>query len=103
MRNHGKFTAVKTCHWRNYSVWLMSHSTVPVFEASKHYGHKSVHKGGVHHGNANYPTPVLEGKEAVDFLNRIAKEQSEKVKLTPPPRLHEVHEQVKKDVQRRKK
>lgn len=40
------------------------------------------------------PTPVLEGKEAADFLKRLAKEQTEKKSLTPTPGLHVVRTKI---------
>jgi hypothetical protein len=40
------------------------------------------------------PTPVLEGKEAADFLKKIAREQDEKAPLTPTPKLQEVREKI---------
>jgi hypothetical protein len=49
------------------------------------------------------PTPVLEGKEAADFLKRIAREQEEKRPLTPTPRLEEAREKILADARSRKK
>jgi hypothetical protein len=49
------------------------------------------------------PTPVLEGKEAAEFLKRLAKEQDQKTPLTPTPRLKQARAKILADAQPRKK
>jgi len=43
------------------------------------------------------PTPVLEGKEAADFIKTILKEQNFKVPLTPLPRIEEARKKIREN------
>jgi len=42
------------------------------------------------------PTPVLQGKEAVKFLNTLHKEADKPVGLTPTPKLKQAQELIEK-------
>jgi len=46
------------------------------------------------------PTPVLEGKEAADFI-KILKEQNIKVPLTPLPRIEEARKKIRENANAR--
>ncbi len=48
------------------------------------------------------PTPVLEGKEAADFIKTILKEQNIKVPLTPLPRIEEARKKIRENANARK-
>lgn len=48
-------------------------------------------------------TPVLKGKEADAFLEKIHKDQNKPVNLTPTPRLVEACELIKEHAKRNKK
>jgi len=43
------------------------------------------------------PTPVLEGKDAADFIKTILKEQDIKVPLTPLPRIEQALKKIRKN------
>ena len=47
------------------------------------------------------PTPVLEGKEAADFIKTILKEQNIKVPLTPLPRIEEARKKIRENANTR--
>ncbi len=47
------------------------------------------------------PTPVLEGKEAEDFIKTIFKEQNIKVPLTPLPRIEEARKKTRENANAR--
>jgi hypothetical protein len=49
------------------------------------------------------PTPILEGKEASDFLTRLMTEENDKKSLVPTPKLKSVKEKILADAERRKK
>jgi hypothetical protein len=49
------------------------------------------------------PTPILEGREASDFLDRLMTEESDKKSLVPTPKLKTVKEKILAEAQRRKK
>ncbi len=47
------------------------------------------------------PTPVLEGKEAADFIKTILQEQNIKVPLTPLPRIEEARKKIRENANTR--
>jgi hypothetical protein len=49
------------------------------------------------------PTPILEGREASDFLTRLMTEENDKKPMVPTPKLKEVKEKILADAERRKK
>ena len=49
------------------------------------------------------PTPILEGKEGADFLEKLRKECNDKKPLVPTPKLNLVREMILADAEQEKK
>jgi hypothetical protein len=49
------------------------------------------------------PTPVLEGKEAADFLRRLLQDQAVKIPLKKSPKLEEARKRIREDAARNAK
>jgi hypothetical protein len=49
------------------------------------------------------PTPILRGKEAVDFFRRIEEGLKKPIPLTPTPKLEKAKKLIKEYADRRKK
>jgi hypothetical protein len=48
-------------------------------------------------------TPVLRGKEAVEFLTKLHKDAREPANLTPTPKLEEAHRLIEKHAKHQQK
>ena len=48
-------------------------------------------------------TPVLKGKEAVEFLAKLHADEKKPVRLTPTPKLDKAHELAKQYAEQRQK
>jgi hypothetical protein len=49
------------------------------------------------------PTPVLEGREAAEFLKRMTREENEKTSLSPTPNLEKAREKILANARSKKK